>query len=730
MTAQLMRSMVRIYSIRGEVIGGGFLVSKKHILTCSHVIERALNLPRKTPSIPEGKIYLDFPLLATQTRFIARVVFWLPMNRAQSIEDIAVLKLKNSPPEKARPARLIVTEDLSGDLLQTYSSGHPLQFFGFPNDKPDGVWLVGVWRGLNAKGWVQIDGTGAGYYFESGFGGMPIWDEKLKGVTGMFVAAETKRTPEVKAAFMIPTTMLIKAWPTLEEEGNFRHPGLSEQEQQVIDFFRWIRHLTLPRNQVKQLDQDVQYLENCTDVKSIRNAHHSLATGELEGLASSLLRTLSRISQDVNAALNQESSYNQRLALSAVEDRLDKLSRELNRSNERYAKRFRPIVKSWRQILANHMRELAAAAELHQEIDSPYIIGVPLTEQQTIFIGRTDISAQIEQLLRDQRRPPLLLYGQRRMGKTSLLNNLGSLLPNTIVPLFVDLQGPATRATDHAGFLYNIARKMVDSAERQRGITLLPLTRDALKGDPFTRFDEWLDGVEGALDKNTALLTLDEFEALDRAIAKGRFDEEDVLGMLRNLIQHRPRFKILLAGSHTLEEFQRWASYLINVQVIHISYLKEAEARQLIEQPVKDFALRYEPEALQRVLELTRCHPFLVQLLCAEIVALKNEQAPTIRRLAKLADVEAAVPEALESGSFFFADIERNQIGALEPAGLEVLRFIAAQGEGAIVSQETLSRKFPNELDSTLNLLLRRELIEKEDEGYHFQVELIRRWFA
>ncbi|NEO65098.1 MAG: ATP-binding protein, partial [Moorea sp. SIO4G2] len=447
----------------------------------------------------------------------------------------------------------------------------------------------------------------------------------------------------------------------------------------------------------------------------------------LEGSASPLLHSLSRISQDVNAALNQESSYNQRLALTGIADRLNGLSLELNRSSDRYAKRFCPIVNSWREILTNHVRELAKTAELHQEIDSPYIIGVPLTEQQAIFIGRTDITAQIEQLLLDQRRPPLLLYGQRRMGKTSLLYNLGRLLPNTIVPLFVDLQGPATRATDHAGLLYNIARKMVDLAKRQRGITLLPLTRDALKADPFTRFDEWLDDVELALEKNTVLFALDEFEALDRAIAKGRFEEEDVLGMLRNLIQHRPRFKVLLAGSHTLEEFQRWASYLINVQVIHISYLKQAEARQLIEQPVKDFALRYEPEALQRVLELTRCHPFLVQLLCAEIVALKNEQTPTVRRLAKLSDLEAAIPEALERGSLFFADIETNQVDA---AGLEVLCFLAAEGEGSIVSREALSCKFPNELDSTLNLLLRRELIEEEDEGYRFQVELIRRWFA
>jgi len=376
-----------------------------------------------------------------------------------------------------------------------------------------------------------------------------------------------------------------------------------------------------------------------------------------------------------------------------------------------------------------HVRELAGAVEARQEIDNPYIIGVPLTEMQEIFVGRTDVSARIEQLLLDRRRPPLLLDGQRRMGKTSLLTNLGRLLPSTIVPLFVDLQGPATRANDHVGFLYNIARGVVNSAERQRGLTLPPLTREILATDPFTRFDEWLDQVEQVLGQNTALLALDEFEALDGALAERRFDETAVLGMLRHLIQHRPRFKVLLAGSHTLDELQRWSSYLINVQVVHIGYLKENETRQLIEQPVKDFALRYEPEACQRVIDLTRGHPALVQLLCAEIVALKNEQPPIVRRLARLDDVEAAVPEALSHGSFFFADIERNQVNAAE---LALLRFLAAQGERAVISQTALTRRFPDEdeLDRALDWLMRRELIERENEGYRFQVELIRRWFA
>jgi hypothetical protein len=501
-----------------------------------------------------------------------------------------------------------------------------------------------------------------------------------------------------------------------------RHP---QEAQAALDYLSTSRQRWAA--EAAQIEVDARQLERCADIAALSTSHRSLSAGELEGPASALLRSFSRISQDIDSALRQESSYNQRLALSAVEDRLDGLLRELTRSSERYAVRFHPVATRWRQIVAHHVQHLSREVELRQEIDSPYIVGVPLTAQQAIFAGRTDISARIEHLLLDQRRPPVLLYGPRRMGKTSLLNNLGRLLPSTIVPLFVDLQGPASLASDHTGLLYNLARDMVNSAQQQRNLPLPPLTRDMLEKDPFTRFDEWLDEVEHIIGSDTILLALDEFEVLDRALTEERFSETMVLGMLRHLIQHRPRFKVLLAGSHTLDEVQRWASYLINVQVVHLSYLSADEARQLIEHPIKDFALRYEPAASQRVLALTRGHPALVQLLCAEIVALKNEQSPEVRRLARLADVEAAVPEALSHGMLFFADITRNQV---DGAGLALLRFVAAQGEGAVVNRATLAQQCPAALEATLALLTRRELIEAVDGGYRLQVELIRRWFS
>ncbi|WP_298912124.1 AAA family ATPase [uncultured Nostoc sp.] len=473
-----------------------------------------------------------------------------------------------------------------------------------------------------------------------------------------------------------------------------------------------------------QICKDALSLRKCGDVEAISQVHRTIEIEKLGNSINSVLRIFTRISQDVNAALEQRSNYNQRIALKYVTEKLNGQLENFNRTNNKYASYFLPFAKRWLDIINKKIEELAIKFEQNKEIDNPYIIGVPLTLKQEIFTGCDDIGLRIEQLLLDRRRPPLLLYGQRRMGKTSLLNNIGKLLPSNIIPMFVDLQGAPSSASDHAGFLYNLARDMEKSAKKQ-GLTLPSLAREILKSDPFTYFYEWLDKVEQALEQNTALLALDEFEVLDNAIAKGRFDEQDILGMLRHLIQHRPRFKVLLAGSHTIEEYQRWASYLINVQVVHISYLKEAEVRQLIECPVKDFTLRYEPNAVERVLQLTRCHPFLVQLLCAEIIVLKNEQDPSIRRLAILADVEAAIPEALQSGSFFFADIQNNQVDA---TGQAILRFIAAQGEGAIVSRQTLLQQFPD-ANITFSLLLQRELIEEVDDGYRFQVELIRRWF-
>jgi hypothetical protein len=481
--------------------------------------------------------------------------------------------------------------------------------------------------------------------------------------------------------------------------------------------------------QAAQIELDARRFETCDSAEAIAELTDILMASALIRPASDIVSSFATLSQDTAAALAQVGLYNQRLGLGAVSQALNSLQRELIRSTEPQAERFQPIAAQWQHILDERVHELTTLTEIQQEIQNPYIVGAALTRRQELFVGRADISIRIEELMRAQDYPPLLLYGQRRMGKTSLLYQLRWLLPNHILPLVVDLQGPVTQTTDHPGFLYAIAKKMSRSASSQ-GIMLPELPRDALTGDPFLIFDDWLDSVEEQMIQQsytTLLLALDEFEELDGALVSGKFDDRAILGTLRHIVQHRSRFKLLLAGSHTLEEFQRWSSYLINAQTIHLSYLVESEARRLIERPITDFALSYTPKASQRVLTLTRGHPYLIQLLCSEIVTFKNQQKLELRRLATVSDVEVCVLETLTRGSQFFDDIERNQVD--DPAR-ELLHAIARTRTGkASFPQLELELRSLMDVGSTLQLLIRREILELVDGEYRFQVELVRRWF-
>ena len=190
-------AIVRVHASDGTVVGAGFLVTDRHVLTCAHVVASALGLPEDTPALPQVELHLDFPLLTPNQVVTARVVHWRPDT------DVAGLELTSEPPPEASAIRLVTADDLWG---------HSFRAFGFPAGYEQGGWASGVLRGRQADGWLQIeDPKMTGYLIAPGFSGSPVWDDVLEGVVGMIVAADTSE--RVKAAFLIPADVLAQAWP-------------------------------------------------------------------------------------------------------------------------------------------------------------------------------------------------------------------------------------------------------------------------------------------------------------------------------------------------------------------------------------------------------------------------------------------------------------------------------------------------------------------------------------
>lgn len=206
-------AIVRIRKSNGIVVGAGFLVTQKHVITCAHVIADALGISRDTQTRPTERIYIDFPLVASEEKLTARVIFWRPVppkgsTSVKGKEDIAALEIYAPIPSEAEPVDLLIETDLRDHRFRT---------FGFPVGHDDGLEATGVLRGQQATGWVQIeDVKETGVRLEPGFSGAPIWDEQLNGIVGMAIAADQKR-PEAKVAFMIPIQVIASTWTPLSE---------------------------------------------------------------------------------------------------------------------------------------------------------------------------------------------------------------------------------------------------------------------------------------------------------------------------------------------------------------------------------------------------------------------------------------------------------------------------------------------------------------------------------
>ncbi len=471
-----------------------------------------------------------------------------------------------------------------------------------------------------------------------------------------------------------------------------------------------------------QLELYIRALEKKHSLEDIQTAHQQLPAFDLlkETQLETYLNCFRDLSITIHATISKEDTQLRKHSLEKNIDATGELLKDLTHVKHAQSLRLCRITEHWRKQLTEYSRNLNHQIELKRQIKNPYITGVPLTTAVSeVFVGRREVAAKIENLLHTAHAAPILLLGQRRMGKSSLLNHLPRFLPQECISVALDLQGISK--VNSAVFFYNIAR-IVTRTTQQQGLLQLPnVTREFFQREPLTDFNEWLDTVEDTLAGKTLLLAFDELESLDNAFTDKSLEQDAILATLRHIIQHRSQFKILLAGNYLSSS---WSSYLINMETLYLGYLKPDEARELILNPVKH-ELSYDETAINHILSLTRGHPALLQYLCKAIVGIKNNQATEHKAYVTATDVEAAVPIALQSATQFLIYIQQTA-GEL---GQKVLLFIAKQGENTAfnISQLPFDRET---LKTCLHNLVQQEIIEQnKNEAYQFQVEMMRRWF-
>jgi WD40 repeat protein len=200
----LQPAIVRLRDAKGDVVGAGFLIGPRHLVTCAHVVAAAVGRPGDRSFPTNAEVRLDFPLVEPDEEVLAKVVAWR-WHEGRTGLDVAGLEVVGELPDSARPVRMV-------DASEVWE--HPFRTFGYPSRRNDGVWSTGRLLAPQAGGLVQMETpTEAGYRVGAGFSGAPVWDDDLGAVVGMAVAAD--RDPGVRAAYLLPARILTREWPDL-----------------------------------------------------------------------------------------------------------------------------------------------------------------------------------------------------------------------------------------------------------------------------------------------------------------------------------------------------------------------------------------------------------------------------------------------------------------------------------------------------------------------------------
>ncbi|MEH2406685.1 hypothetical protein [Nostoc sp.] len=270
-------------------------------------------------------------------------------------------------------------------------------------------------------------------------------------------------------------------------------------------------------------------------------------------------------------------------------------------------------------------------------------------------------------------------------------------------------------ATTLKGLAENLAKQIIEAARRlPRTVNLPNPDAKKLAEDPFPALQTWLTEIERSNRGQRFLLCLDEYERLDEVVKAT--SSRAPLNFIRNLLQHQQNWILIFSGSRELSELDDyWSDYLINTRALRMTYLHELEARDLIQQPVENFRDIYEPTAVDAIIQLTCCQPYLVQLVCYEVVELLNRDIRRNRREADTAkataqDVKEVIPVVLERGVQYFRELWRS----LADSDRSLLRRII-HGETPTQQDRGVVRK-----------LARKEILTLE--GNAFQVPLVQRY--
>ncbi|MCE2720591.1 MAG: ABC transporter substrate-binding protein [Anabaena sp. 49628_E55] len=360
---------------------------------------------------------------------------------------------------------------------------------------------------------------------------------------------------------------------------------------------------------------------------------------------------------------------------------------------------------------------MITTSNLHR---NPYIIGRPIGYRESLF-GRESIFKLVQENLQ-QSQQLLLLYGQRRIGKSSIILSIPQQLAEVNEFVFVTSDLSFYSQQPWSSILAALGQAIVDNLELETSISPPTTTELELEINIFER--QFLPQVYQQLENKNLVLLLDEFDALISQDLESSAIEltKKIFRRLSDITKRNNKLFIVISIGEHLASTLNILKIFEDVPKIEIGLLDKDSTKELITKPAQG-VLEYEEEAIKAIFNLSAGHPYCTQIICFAIFSRAREQNSF---KITSADVEKIVDTAIEIGeaglSWFWAvfsipeQVVFSAIAQAQETGKNYLKLLEIQ-----------------KIDAKNQLInqARKQLVDNgflDATGEKIKVELVRRW--
>lgn len=371
--------------------------------------------------------------------------------------------------------------------------------------------------------------------------------------------------------------------------------------------------------------------------------------------------------------------------------------------------------------------------------------GEELEPGDTMFYGRSNIIRNIQETILAGTKNQIAIYGQKRSGKSSLLNQIkGRLESNesySIICGKFSLQRLKNEELNPVKWILESIAKSLLPGIRKHGVEKLDKSFVSeffsKEPDAFTALGDFIEHINtiDELQGTHFVVFIDEFTYLYQLIKEKKVNEDFMRRWIALIEMPGINLQVIVAAQDTLPHFmnESYASnYFNKFSKEPLSYLNKEEALQLIKNPIESVKFHNHSEEL--IYDYTSGSAFFTQIFCAHLVDYlnfeKNTNVVGKEEIETVAERLCTGTHRLEKSTFECLTKEADGSDFNESDNIRVLKAIAeCTRAGGQVNMEELNVDFSQEkLKSVLDNLYARRVISKQNNGYSINVKLFVKW--